>query len=129
MRRALGLREDFTAGGLRTLAKWSGDAEQTRRLLALAAIYDGGSRGEAAKIGGVGLQTVRDWVLAFNAKGPPGLINGKAPGKAPLLDATKRQALAEIVEAGPIPAWCAGGWLIWRSGCSTDWPFRSASRR
>src|SRR5204862_4753380 len=48
---------------------------QTRRLLALAAIYDGGSRTEAAKIGGVGLQTVRDWVLAFNAEGPPGLVN------------------------------------------------------
>jgi transposase len=38
-------------------------------LLALAAIYDGGSRTEAARIGGVGLQTVRDWVLAFNAEG------------------------------------------------------------
>ena len=62
-----------------------GDANQTRRLLALAAIYDGGSRTEAAKLGGVGLQTVRDWVLAFNAEGPAGLVNGKAPGNAPLL--------------------------------------------
>jgi transposase len=50
---------------LRELAKRSEDANQTRRLLALAAIYDGESRTEAAKIGGVGLQTVRDWVLAF----------------------------------------------------------------
>src|SRR4029077_6253587 len=90
----------------------SGDAAQARRLLALAAIYDGGSRGEAAKIGGVGLPAGGDWVLAFNAEGPPGLINGKAPGKAPLLDAAKRQALAQAVEAGPIPA--AHGVVRWR---------------
>jgi|SRR5712691_4367238 len=109
---AIGLREDFTAAQLRALAKQSGDAAQTRRLLALAAVYDGGSRSAAAKIGGVGLQTVRDWVLAFNAAGPPGLINGKAPGKARLLDAAKRQALAQIVEEGPIPA--AHGVVRWR---------------
>jgi hypothetical protein len=76
---AIGLRGDHDAARLRALARRSEDANQTRRLLALAAIYDGGSRSEAAKIGGVGLQTVRDWVLAFNAEGPAGLVNGKAP--------------------------------------------------
>jgi hypothetical protein len=60
--------------------------------------------GEAAKTGGVGRQTVRDWVLAFNTKGPPGLVNGKAPGNPPLLTPAHRQALLEIVESGPIPA-------------------------
>jgi transposase len=118
---AVRLREDFTAMRLRALAKGSGDAAQTRRLLALAAIYDGCSRGEAAKIGGVGLQTVRDWVLAFNAKGAPGLINGKASGKTPLLDATKRQALAMIVEAGPTPA--AHGVVRWRLADLAQWVF------
>ena len=77
---AVRIRGDYEAGQLRELAKRSGDAAQTRRLLALAAIYDGGARSEAAKIGGVGLQTVRDWVLAFNAVGPSGLVNRKAPG-------------------------------------------------
>jgi hypothetical protein len=51
-------------------------------------------------------------VLAFNAEGPDGLINGKAPGNASLLDDEQRQALARIVESGPIPAahgWYAGG--------------------
>jgi transposase len=67
---AVRLREDYDAGHLRALAKASRDATQTRRLLALAAISEGGSRGEAARIGGVGIQTVRDWVLAFNAAGP-----------------------------------------------------------
>ncbi len=66
---AIGVRGDYDAARLRELAKRSGDANQTRRLLALAAIYDGGSRTEAAKMGCVGLQTVRDWVLAFNAEG------------------------------------------------------------
>ena len=55
-------------------------------------------------IGGVGLQTVRDWVLAFNTEGPAGLVNGKAPGNAPLLNNERRDALRQIVESGPIAA-------------------------
>src|ERR1700687_904772 len=121
MAAAIGVRGDYGAARLCELAKGSEDANQTRRLLALAAIYDGGSRTEAAKIGGVGLQTVRDWVLAFNAEGPAGLIDGKAPGKAPLLDADKRQALARIVERGPIPA--AHGVVRWRLIDLAQWVF------
>src|SRR2546421_2142443 len=93
MAAAVRVRRDYEAAQIRVLAKRSKDAAQTRRLLALAAIYDGGSRTEATRIGGVGLQTVRDWVLAFNAEGPPGLVNGKAPGNAPLLNDQQRQAL------------------------------------
>ena len=99
MAAAVCLREDYDAAGLRELAKRSADAAQTRRLLALAAIYAGGSRTEAAQIGGVGLQTVRDWVLAFNTEGPAGLVNGKAPGNAPLLNNERRDALRQIVES------------------------------
>src|SRR5216684_8826005 len=112
MAAAIGVRGDYDAAQLRELAKRSEDANQTRRLLALAAIYDDGSRSEAAKLGGVGLQTVRDWVLAFNAEGPLGLVNGKAPGNAALLSDTHRQALLEFVESGPIPA--AHGVVRWR---------------
>ncbi len=118
---AVGVRADYEAGQLRGLAKRSVDASQTRRLLALAAIYEGGSRTAAAKIGGVGLQTVRDWVLAFNAEGPDGLINGKAPGNASLLDDEQRQALARIVESGPIPA--AHGVVRWRLIDLAQWVF------
>ena len=60
MGRALALREDFTGSDLRLRARASRDADQTRRLLGLAVIYDGGSRGEAAKTGGVGRQIIRD---------------------------------------------------------------------
>ncbi len=57
---ALALREDCDAARLRLCARESGDADQVRRLLALAAIYDGASRAEAAAIGGVTRQIVRD---------------------------------------------------------------------
>jgi putative transposase len=121
MAAAVGLRKDYDAAQLRGLAKGSSDAAQTRRLLALAAIYDGISRSEAAKLGGVGLQTVRDWVLAFNAEGPPGLINGKAPGNAPLLTEVHRQALLQIAEHGPIPA--VHGVVRWRLIDLAQWVF------
>ena len=101
------LRGDFTGDDLRRLARSSRDAKQVRRLLALAAICDGGTRTEAARIGGVGLQIVRDWVVRFNAEGPDGLIDRKASGKAPTLTPAQRAALAGAVEAGPEP---------WRDG-------------
>ena len=80
--------------------------------MALAEIYDGGTRTDAARIGGVGLQTVRDWVLAFNADGPDGLIDGKAPGNPSKLNDEQRQALARIVDSGPIQA--IHGVVRWR---------------
>jgi transposase len=106
------LRSDFDAAQLRALAKQSGDADQTRRLLALAAIYDGAPRNEAARIGCVTLQIVRDWVLRFNDKGPQGLLTGKAPGATPLLNSQHRAALAAMIESGPIPA--LHGVVRWR---------------
>ena len=69
MAAAIGLRDDCDARALRAVAKRSKDGPQARRLLALASIYDGATRTEAAKIGGVTLQVVRDWVLKFNAQG------------------------------------------------------------
>ena len=104
MGRTVALRDHFDGRGLRRLAKASKDAGQSRRLLALAEIYDGGKRGDAARIGDVGLQVIRDWVLRFNARGPDGLIDGKATGRPSKLNDGQRQTLARLVEAGPIPA-------------------------
>ena len=92
------LRADFDAHALRAIAKKSKDGPQARRLLALAAAYEGASRTEAAKIGGVTLQIVRDWVVKFNAHGPDGLIDRKAPGQKPRLNAEHRAALAAVRE-------------------------------
>ena len=119
MAAAVGLRDDFTAAALRRLAQSRREGGQVRRLLALAVIYDGGSRSEAARIGGVGLQTVRDWVLRFNRHGPDGLIDGKAPGGRSRLDANQRAALAAAVESGPIPA--SHGVVRWRLVDLVQW--------
>jgi transposase len=99
----------------------SRDANQTRRLLALAVIYEGASRSVAAGIGGVQRQTVRDWVAAFNAHGPAGLIDGKAPGQRPLLDSEQRAALQRVIEAGPDPA--VDGLVRWRLIDLAQWVF------
>ncbi len=115
----IGLRDDFDAARLRGLAKASRDPDQLRRLLSLAEICDGGSRGDAARIGGVGLQTVRDWVLRFNAGGPEGLIDPKPPGKVPKLNEAQRQALVQVVESGPTPA--AHGVVRWRLVDLVQW--------
>src|SRR5271167_433717 len=100
----IALRTDFDASALRSCAKKTKDGPQARRLLALAAIYEGATRTEAAKIGDVTLQIVRDWVMKFNADGPDGLIDRKAPGQPSRLDDRHRAALAAMVESGPIPA-------------------------
>jgi transposase len=119
MRPGIALRPDYDAAQLWALAKATRDAGQSRRLLALAEIYEGGSRTKAARIGGVGRQTLRDWVVRFNARGPEGLINGKAPGNTCKLNDTQRQALAEMVESGPTPA--IHGVVRWRLKDLTLW--------
>jgi transposase len=106
------LRADFGSADLRSAARRTKDASQARRLLALAAIYDGASRTEAARIGGVTLQIVRDWVPRFNAEGPGGLIDRKAPGQPSRLRDPHRAALAAMVESGPTPA--IHGVVRWR---------------
>ena len=113
------LRNDFDTVSLRRLAKRTRDATQSRRLLALAEVYDGGSRTDASRIGGVGLQIIRDWVLRFNARGPDGLVDGKSPGAPSKLNADHRRALAEVVEAGPVPA--VDGVVRWRRKDLARW--------
>ncbi len=117
----IALREDFDGLGLRRLALATKNAAQARRLLALAEIYDGGSRTDAARIGGVTLQIGRDWVLRFNKHGPEGLITRKAPGNRPKLNEDHRQALARMVESGPIPA--IHGVVRWRRKDLARWLF------
>jgi len=121
MGRAVVLRDDFDGPDLRRLAKSSRDSGQSRRLLSLAEIYDGGQRLDAARLGDVGLQVVRDWVLRFNRHGPDGLIDGKSTGQPPKLNDVQRQALAEIVESGPVPA--IHGVVRWRRKDLAQWIF------
>ena len=106
------LRGDFDAAALRGIARKAKDGPQARRLLALAAIYEGATRTEAARIGGVTLQVVRDWVVKFNALGPEGLIDRKPPGQPSRLTDAHRAALATQLDEGPIPA--IHGVVRWR---------------
>ena len=112
MSAAIELRNDFSADELRRLAARSNDANQARRLLALAAVCDGMSREAAARIGGMDRQTLRDWVHAFNVQGPDGLIDAKPPGAKPKLSPAQRAEIAAIVEAGPDPE--TDGVVRWR---------------
>jgi transposase len=121
------LRRDFDASQLRGFARKTKDGPQARRLLALAAIYDGGTRTEAAKIGGVGLQIIRDWVLRFNARGSDGLLDGKSPGQPSKLNDGHRRALARMVESGPIPA--VHGVVRWRLIDLAQWIFEDSASR
>ena len=116
---AVQLREDFDGPWLRALAKRCRDGAQARRLIALAQIYDGARRSDAARLAGVGLQIVRDWVVRFNAEGPDGLINRKSSGPPSRLDDTQRAALKKAVEDGPKPY--LDGVVRWRLVDLAQW--------
>jgi transposase len=115
------LRDDFDGPMLRALVLGEKSGSVTRRLLSLVTIYDGGSRADAARLGGVGLQTIRDWVLRFNLRGPDGLVDGKSTGRPSKLDDEQRRALVARVEAGPVPA--IHGVVRWRLIDLAQWVF------
>ena len=112
MARAIELFGDLDAADFRRAASLSRDAGQSRRLLALAAVAEGRRREEAARIGGMDRQTLRDWVHRFNADGVDGLIDRKAPGARCKLTAEQRAELAGLIETGPDPK--TDGVVRWR---------------
>jgi transposase len=109
---AVELRQDLGADDLRRFAARAKDASQARRLLALAAALDGMNRSEAARIGGMDRQTLRDWAHRFNQHGPAGLIDVKPPGRRPRLSDEQKQVLKRLVEDGPDPE--TDGVVRWR---------------
>jgi len=113
MGQAIVVRADYTSGEVRRLAQRAKDAGQARRLLAIAAVLDGSSREEAARLGGMDRQTLRDWVIRFNDEGPEGLINIPSPGAPAKLTTEHKAFLARIVEEGPVPA--IHGVVRWRA--------------
>ena len=109
---AIGLRSDWDAVRVRAAAREAPAADQVRRLLAIAAVYEGKSRTEVARVGAMERQTLRDWVHRFNAEGPSGLIDRKAPGAPARLTAEQEAELAALIEAGPDRA--RDGVVRWR---------------
>src|SRR3954468_15765632 len=98
MATAVTVRADFSTDELRRLAAASKHANQSRRLLSLAAVLDGMSRADAAGVGGSDPKTLRDWVHRFNERGPEGLKDSWSKGHPPRLSA---EQLAQVVETGP----------------------------
>ena len=109
---AVSLRRDYSADELRRFAAATKNANQTRRLLSLAAVLDGMSRAEAARMGGMDRQTLRDWVHRFNDQGPEALKDTWSKGNPPRLSADQQKDLARLVEAGPDRA--VHGVVRWR---------------
>lgn len=98
---AIELRDDWDAAGVRAAARGAQDADQVRRLLAIAAVYEGQDRGAAAQLGAMERQTLRDWVHRFNSEGPDGLRDRKPPGVKRRLTAAQEAELVKLIEAGP----------------------------
>ena len=109
---AVALKEGLSADAFRKAAATADDADQARRLLALAAVRDGVSRTQAARVGGMDRQTLRDWVHAFNERGIEGLVNATSPGRPRKLDAAHEAEIKALVETGPDPK--TDGIVRWR---------------
>ncbi len=112
MSACIALRDDYDSLELRRLAKASRDPRQVRRLLALAAVYDGMNRAEAAKVGSMDRQTLRDWAHRFNEEGPEGLKHRSGAGRPRRLTQEQMTELSVIVETGPDPE--VDGVVRWR---------------
>eukprot|EP01036_Dinobryon_divergens_P000319 gene319-388_t len=112
MPKVVEIKQSHTPGELRRLAALGKNANQSRRLLSIAAVLDGMSRAEAAKIGGMDRQTRRDWAHRFNELGPDGLKDNRRPGNPRRLSKAQQQELAALVETGPDRA--VHGVVRWR---------------
>lgn len=127
MPRAIVIRRDYSPEDLIALAASAEDQGHGRRLMAVAAILTGASREEAARIGGIERQTLRDWVQRYNEEGPAGLLRRKSPGRPPKLTAGQRKALtayvSEALDSGAAARWRLSDLcelVNWRFGIELD---------
>jgi hypothetical protein len=94
------IRADLTATGLRQAAAGSNDANAARRMLGLALVLEGYARGEAARLCGMDRQTLRDWVIRYNAEGVAGLSDRTSPARYGRSRTACRFAVYELVGGG-----------------------------
>ena len=121
MANGIALRSDHDGGWFRKQAKKVKDAAQARRLLALGAVADGHSRAEAAKVGGMDRQTLRDWVHRFNDGGIDALTNKYAGGPPRKLTELQELEIIKLVDTDPVPE--VHECVRWRIGdlCEYAW--------
>ncbi len=99
----LEIRKDRTPAVLRKVAKAERDARVQRRILAIANALAGMSRKDAAGSAGMDRQTLRDWVIRYNAHGVAGLVDLWKGGRPARLTPQEQAELLAIVMAGPDP--------------------------
>ena len=109
----LAIRQDVAAEGLRRLARQETDGRVACRLLGVANALDGMSRGQAARRAGMDRQTLRDWVIRFNAEGVEGLRDRPKSGRPPWLHEGQLAAFKALVLRGPDPE--RDGVSTWRA--------------
>jgi transposase len=97
------IRTDMEATQLRRLARRERDGRVSARLIALANVLDGLSRGAAARAAGMDRQTLRDWVIRFNAEGVEGLRDQPRSGRRPWMSEGQQATLKAIVLRDPDP--------------------------
>jgi transposase len=105
-------RTEFSAEELRRKAGRVRDANQSRRLLALAQVLDGARRDDAARNAGMDRQSLRDWVHRYNAEGVEGLLDRPRSGRKPRLNESQLAEFDRVVETPPDPV--ADGVVRWR---------------
>ena len=105
-------RTDHTPGHLRELARKHRFRDCRHRLRAIALVMeDGLSRTAVASGAGVGVQTLRDRVVRYNADGLDGLRDAARPGAPPKLESGQAGEVRSWLDGGPDPD--AGGPSRW----------------
>lgn len=107
------IRDDIPAEELRRLARRERNGRVASRLLGLAHALEGMDRGEAARLAGMDRQTLRDWVIRFNAEGVEGLRDRPKSGRPTWLGAGQLASLRALVLRGPDPE--RDGVSTWRA--------------
>ena len=109
----LAIRQDIPAEELRRLARQESDGRVACRLLGVANALDGMSREQAARQAGMDRQTLRDWVIRFNAEGVEGLRDRPKSGRRPWLDEGQLATFQALVLRGADPE--RDGVSTWRA--------------
>jgi transposase len=113
MPEALPIRDDIPPRELRRLARRESNGRVISRMLAIAHALDGMDRGQAARLVGMDRQTLRDWVIRFNALGVEGLRDRPKSGRRSWLDEGRLASLRALVLRGPDPE--RDGVSTWRA--------------
>ncbi|MBI4750194.1 MAG: IS630 family transposase [Acidobacteria bacterium] len=100
-------------------ARKLGQEKKARRLGAILALDQGIRIEEVAKLSGVTVETVAEWVKRFLVGGIRGLMAKKAPGRPGKLTPKQKAEVKAMVVAGPKAAGFEGG--CWRTPMIQDW--------